>query len=253
MKNIAYIAFFLLFVGVSQGQEVNKYKYVVVDSQFHFVKKVDGFETSSLTKFLFNKLGYEAYLDNEEAPEDFSLNSNRCKALFAKGVSNSNMLTTKIRIELSDCNGKLVFRSEEGKSRIKDYKRAYRHAIRIAFQSLSKLNYSYDTSLATKVTVVEKPTIRKEEKKKPLMVTKKVTTKAKAISKYKLLYAQKNENGYQLVNTKPVVLFILLNTSQENKFIIKDKNGTLTKSGDFWIAEYYKNGKLVTEKYQIKF
>lgn len=258
MKNILSITFFLLFLGVSQGQEANKYKYVVVDSQFPFVKKVDGYETSSLTKFLLNKVGFQAFLDNEETPENLSLNNNRCKALFANAISNSNMLTTKIVVELKDCNGKLVFTSEEGRSRIKDYKRAYRQAIRNAFKSFKKLNYSYDEGLMTvakKSPVEKKPAVvkLKEEKKKPLIVTKKVTTKAKKTSRYQLLYAQVTENGYQLVNTKPQVVFILLKTQQENRFIIKDKNGTLVKSGDFWIAEYYEGNKLIVEKYEIKF
>ncbi|MFY0630039.1 MAG: hypothetical protein JXR05_06630 [Flavobacteriaceae bacterium] len=259
MKNILYVVFSLLFFGAVQGQEVNKYEYVIVDSHFNFVKKVDGYETSSLTKFLFNKLGFKAYLDNEEESRNLSLNVNRCKALFAKAISNSNWLSTKITIELRDCNGKVVFTSEEGVSRIKDYKRAYRQSIRQAFQSLSKLNYAYDESLVVKTNetpVVVKTTVKpepKKEKKKPLMVTKEVKVSKGKAKEYPLLYAQKNESGYQLVNTKPEILFILLKTNQENKFIIKDKNGTLSRSGDFWVAEYYMNGKLVTEKYQIKF
>ena len=168
------------------------------------------------------------------------------------------MLTTKIVIELKDCNGKLVFTSEEGRSRIKDYKRAYRQAIRNAFKSFKKLNYSYDENsviMVKKAPVEEKPVVVKleEEKKKPLMVTKKVAAKTKKTSSYQLLYAQATENGYQLVNTKPQIVFILLKTKEENRFIIKDKNGTLVKSGDFWIAEYYEGNKLVVEKYEIKF
>ena len=39
----------------------------------------------------------------------------------------------------------------------------------------------------------------------------------------------------------------------KKKFFIKDKNGTLVKSGDYWIAEYYKDNNLITETYLIKF
>lgn len=257
MKNFLYVLFLFLFFGVSQGQNVNKYEYVIVDSQFGFVKKVDGFETSSLTKFLFNKLGYKAYLDTDETPENLSLNANRCKALFAKATSKSNWLTTKIVIELRDCNNKLIFASEAGESRIKDYKRSYRQAIRNAFQSVRSLNYKYDESLATTTSetlVVEKPITKpKKEVKKSTIITDKVSVVKEEVKRVSKLNAQKNENGYQLINTKSEVLFVLLNTSQENKFIIKDKNGTLTKIGNIWVAEYYKKGKLVTEKYQIKF
>jgi len=257
MKNFLYVLFSVLFLGVCQGQEVNKYEYVIVDSQFGFVKKVDGYDTSTLTKFLFNKLGYKAYLDTDETPENLTLNTNRCKALFATAVSKSNWLTTRIIIELRDCNNKLIYTSEVGESRIKDYKRSYRQAFRNAFQSVSKLNYKFDKSLVT--TTNETPNVEKtvvtpkKEVKKPKIITKKTTPSNENLKGVSLLYAQKNSNGYQLANKKSEVLFVLLNTSQENKFIIKDKNGTLTKSGSIWIAEYYKNGKLITENYQIKF
>ena len=61
------------------------------------------------------------------------------------------------------------------------------------------------------------------------------------------------KTGYQLVNTKPEVVFVLLKTGNSDKFIIKDKNGTLVKQGDYWVAEYYENDALVTKKYQVKF
>ena len=46
---------------------------------------------------------------------------------------------------------------------------------------------------------------------------------------------------------------MLLKTTDDNKFIIKDENGVLVNKGDYWLAEYYKNGILIVEKYQIKF
>ena len=70
---------------------------------------------------------------------------------------------------------------------------------------------------------------------------------------YETLYAQPNENGYQLVNTKPSIVFALLKTNTPQKYIIKDKNGTLTKNGEIWIAEYYENGVLTTKRFQVKF
>ena len=70
---------------------------------------------------------------------------------------------------------------------------------------------------------------------------------------FPLLYAQKTDNGFQLVNLKPELVFTLLQTSKENTYILKNKNGIIFKSGLFWIAEYYKADKIVQEKYQIKF
>ena len=46
------------------GQEINldKYKYIIVSDKFHFVKEVDGYQTSSLTKFLLEKKGFQVFL-----------------------------------------------------------------------------------------------------------------------------------------------------------------------------------------------
>ncbi|MCB0475188.1 MAG: hypothetical protein KDC69_05900, partial [Flavobacteriaceae bacterium] len=68
-----------------------------------------------------------------------------------------------------------------------------------------------------------------------------------------LLYAQQIPNGYQLVDSTPRIVYILLNTGDKNVFIIKDKNGTLTGSGDKWIANYYEGDVLVKKELQIKF
>ncbi len=267
MKNFFIFLALLFLSSVSFGQEVklDQYKYVIVSSKFDFVKQVDEYKTSSLAKFLFNKIGFKAYLDNEEAiPQELS--ENRCKALLVDVKDNSGMFRTKNFIELKNCRGKLVYRSEIGSSKLKSYERAYREAIKEAFISIEKLGYTYDSSLAKKGSVNNKviPTTSEkkaikvikegiDQTKKPLMVTKEVTTNVKEDSSYQLLYAQKNDTGFQLINTKPEIVFMLLKTNDAKKFIIKDKNGTLTDKGDYWLAEYYKNGTLVMEKYQIKF
>lgn len=252
MKKTCILILFIVFSNIvsSQNNGINQYKYVIVKSKFNFVKQVDGYQTSSLTKFLFNKAGYIAYLDNEEIPQELA--ANRCLAIFATVTDNSGMLTTKSAIELSDCRGKLIFKSENGTSRLKAYIKAYRTSIRQAFSYVEKLNYVYDPSVKQKPIVDIKVPVTIPIKK-PLQVTKEVIVKEKEKAVFPLLYAKDNEAGYQLTDTKLVVVFVLLKTNTANKFIIKDKNGTLVNKGNYWLAEYYKDGNLVTEKYQIKF
>jgi len=277
MKQILLSLTFALVMCLGWSQEtvnLNKYKYLVVDSKFDFVRQVDGYKTSSFTKFLFKKKGFDAYLDNEEFNEDLAKNG--CKALYAEVKDNSGFLRTRSYIEITDCKGKLLFKSPEGTSKHKEYARAYREAIREAFESVIKLPYEYDPSLSEEPTIVttevkkEEPKqvveVKQEVKKVPVMVVKEVPVKktetvtepkknlevSKEL-KVEVLYAQPNENGFQLVNTKPAIVFILLKTNNPQKFIIKDKNGTFTKNGDIWIAEYYDNGKLTTQRYQVKF
>lgn len=279
MKKALFTLFFMLLVcGVTaQDRILDQYKYVIVSSKFDFVKQVDGYQTSSLTKFLFEKMGFEVYLDNEELNDDLAMN--RCSAIYANVRDNSSFLTTKSYIEIKDCKGRLLFTSLDGSSRLKQYVKAYRVSIKKAFESVQKIGYSYDPTLAQKNTVTqtrkkeEVKTVKKAEltkeskdvkstkvKKEPVMVTTQVPVKTtevqkevKESAKAEVLYAQPNESGYQLVNTKPAIVFVLLKTSNPDKFIIKDKNGSFTKEGNYWLAEYYEKGQLVTQKYLVKF
>lgn len=241
---------FLCTTAFSQKGNLNKYKYVIVSSQFNFVKQLDGYQTSSLTKFLFKKAGFNTFLDNEDTPDELSVN--KCTALFASVEDDSGVFTTRSTVVLKDCNGNVIYATEKGTSRLKDYRKAYRQAIKQAFTPIEKLGYVYDPTINDKVVVPEKVVVPITKKKQPIMVTKKVVADSK-VGAYPLLYAQKTNNGFQLVNTKPEVIFILLKTNDIKKFFIKDKNGTILNKGTYWLAEYYKDGKLVSEKYSVKF
>ena len=123
MKYFYFFTFFLVISSVSFGQNstFSQHKYIIVDSTFDFLKQVDRYKTSSFTKFLFNKAGFKAYLDTEELPKDFL--ANKCNALYATIKDNSGMFISKNFIELKDCNAKLVFSSNKGASKLKDYER----------------------------------------------------------------------------------------------------------------------------------
>ncbi|CAL2101956.1 conserved exported protein of unknown function [Tenacibaculum sp. 190130A14a] len=244
MKKIVYL--FLMFSITTFAQKtINNYKYVIIPNQFSFFKTIDKYETSSLTKFLFNKYGFKAFLSSERLPED--LEQNGCLALKANVKNNSGMFTTKNVIELKDCNGKVVFTSVEGRSRKKQYKDAYHEAIRNAFKSVQQLNYVYVPSINEEVNV---------EKDAPAMVQipKVIERKPIVLKKTKnVLYAQAIKDGFQLVNTKPEIIFYVLKTNLKDVFVIKGKDGVLYKSGSHWVAEFYKNGTKKIETYEVKF
>lgn len=141
MKKLLFLFTLIVSKSVFAQKTINDYKYIIVPNQFEFVKSPDKYRTSSLTKFLFNKYGFTAYLSSDKLPND--LVQNRCLALIASVKNNSNMFTTKNLIELKDCNNNVVFTSQEGKSKEKDYKKAYHEAIRGAFSSVKKMNYRY--------------------------------------------------------------------------------------------------------------
>lgn len=267
MKRIIVVfALFGLLFGNAQNS-VNGYKYVIVPQKFDFLKKENQYQVNALTKFLFEKYNFNAVYANN-LPVDIEQSS--CLALKADVKDNSNMFTTKLSVELTNCRGEVVFVSEEGKSKEKDYKTAYHDALRKTFTSVEELNYSYDPSMSivsqrqavtTAPAAVEKSraaTAASEAAAEPAERQKAVAEVqhapvAKTVDKNTVLYAQPVENGYQLVDSSPKVIFILQKTSADNVFIIRDKNGMLTRKDGKWIAEYYENGKHVEQELNIKF
>ncbi|APZ48017.1 hypothetical protein BW723_01650 [Polaribacter reichenbachii] len=269
MKKISFTV--LLFISISiysQDYNFDKYQYIIVDVKFENLKGVDQYQTSSLTKFLLKKKGFKVFLSNETIPTEIS--KDRCLALFATVKDASNMLSTKSYIEIKDCTNKVVYESQVGRSKLKEFKKSHQDAIRKAYETMEDFEYTYnqDLVLSPKVNqpahhpvkegsktvkvvpkVVKTPkvekTIKVEKPAKPEVV--------KASKPAPVLYAQPKNNGFQLVNMKPEVVFIILKTNKSDVFIIKGKDGTLTKKGNNWVAEYYKNDQLVKEEYLVKF
>ena len=109
------------------------YSYVVVPELFSFLHHEDQYQLNSLTKFLFNKNGFNAFFSSELP------NVKRCDGLEAEVISNSNFIYTKLTVVLKDCYGAEIARSEEGRSKYKDYRKAYHEAIRQAFESIERM------------------------------------------------------------------------------------------------------------------
>jgi len=250
MKNIILTFLFLFTVlSVNSQKTIHNYKYIVVKDQFSFLKKLDQHQTSSLTKFLFNKNGYTAFLSNEQFPSDLS--RNRCLALYVDVNKNSSVFTTKLTIVLKDCNNQVLFTSKEGKSRIKNYKKAYYESIKLAFNSVKALNYKYHLKVP-EINVKEVPEVVSIPKS-GVIIKKDITKSKQKNDVFEVLFSQPKENGFQLVNDKPEIVFQILKTNKQDFYIIKGKNGILYKNNSVWIAEFYENNKLVTKKYSIKF
>ena len=251
MKNIILVLFLIMSNIFVFGQEkkVNNYKFIVVPDQFDFFKQKDEYKTSSLTKFLFKKNGFTVVLNSEQYPKD--LRDNPCSGLKALVLDKSSMFKIKVILELRDCNGKLLYTSEEGVSRLKEFKKGFQEAIRNAHASMNDVFY--------KPFLLE--TISKDKKEIKLEVELPVINNIEAAQVSPInnlaipttLYAQPKENGFQLINSTPTVVFVILKTKAKDVFILKDKNGVLYKKEGIWIAEFYKNSVLIEKKYQVKF
>ena len=193
------ISLFLMFscAVLFAQKSVNSYKYILVPKQFEFQKSADQYQLNSLTKFLFERAGFTVLFSDESFPVDLA--NNRCLALNASVNNASGMLSTKLTIDLLDCYNAKVFSTKEGRSKEKDYKRAYQESIRNAFEDIDELNYAYDgTSVANAninednkaevakltvketVPVVEKKEVPEEPKvkeNKPMEVAKQIVKK----------------------------------------------------------------------------
>jgi hypothetical protein len=268
MKRYVLVLFlFLSFSGYSQNI-INNYKYVVVPEKFSFLKENDQYSLNSLTKVLLQDKGFTVYFDNAELPNEVA--NNKCRALSADLLEKSGMFTTSLTLLLKDCQGNIVFKSKEGKSREKDYKAAYYMALKDAFTSLDQVSYAYNGStnepaqpmvtttastapekqiaVTPASTIPVKPTIAAS-------ATSAKTTETVTNQPAGTLYAQAIANGYQLIDTTPKIVLTLLKTSAENYFIAGNAtaNGIVLKKNEDWFFEYYKDGKLISEKLLVKF
>jgi hypothetical protein len=267
MKNIILVVFLIMsnFFVFGQVKKVNNYKFIVVPDRFDFLKQKDEYKTSSLTKFLLKKNGFTVVLNSEQYPKD--LIDNPCSGLKALVLDKSSVFKVKVVIELRDCSNRLLYTSEEGVSRLKEFKKGFQEAIRKAHASMNNIAYEpfllETISTDKKEIVIVDPVLVKEGKEIKLKseipainnIQKAVLVVPinNIVLASSVLYAQPVENGFQLINSKPTVVFVILKTKVKGVFILKDKNGVLYKKEGVWIAEFYENGTFIEKKYQVKF
>ncbi|HTG64828.1 MAG TPA: hypothetical protein VL859_00475 [Flavobacterium sp.] len=243
----------LLLVGsIGFAQSINDYKTVVVPLKFEFLKSENQYRISTLSKFNLNKVGFDVYYSNQVVPNDI----NRCAVLSYDIVKDSGFLTTKLYITFKDCYGKIVYQSEVGVSREKEFQLAYTDALNKAFASLYELGYQYTGG--TNAVVEERP--ERVEKREVAQKVEKVETTAQSvpaivIDPNELLFAQPLAGGnYQLIDSKPSVIMKIYKTSDANSFLAQkgSQQGVLIKKENQWFFEYYQDDKLVSEKINVK-
>ncbi len=261
-----YLLLFIFFIGVSNlsAQNLNDYKYIIVPEKFEFSKSENQYKLNALAKFLFEKEGFETLRKKESRPDD--LRNDACLGLNLSVENNSGLFSTKFIINLEDCRGEIVFTSEEGYSREKDYETAWHEAFRDAFESVKELNYSFnaDAPIASKPEVekaeepeaVEEPEVAQsapetepqpdESRREDENVSEEGVERPASLNfekdgtAYRL---EENEKGYQLLQE---------GASEPQAVLVKSQNGnnyiynSLTRQG---MAYFTENGDLVVEHY----
>ena len=247
---------FLLLLVSSYGfsQSVNDYAGVIIPLKYDFLKSENQYRLATLTKVNLKKAGFEAFYANETFPGGYK---DRCSLLNVDVLKDSGFLVTKLYVVFKDCNGKVVYKSEVGKSKEKDYEVAYGEALNMAFISVYALNYKYNGTLPANNTntAVATPSVAS--------VAVPVTATAVAVNvpssstepDGSVLFAQPIKNGFQLVDSTPKVVMKAFKTTNPSVYLASkgDTQGTLVLKDNQWYFEYYENDTLMSEKIKVKF
>lgn len=243
MKKLVFV--FILITSFSFAQSVNNYKAVIVPLKFDFIQKNNQYRLCTISKSNLNKAGFNAFYANEILPKEYI---DRCELLYYDIVKENAFLATKFHIELKDCSGNLVFKSETGYTKEKDTELAYSDALTKAFVSVNNLHYKFEK------LVVTTPVVELKNEVVPVVASV-VSTAIIEKSDSNLMYAQATATGYQLVDASPKVVYKLYTTSKSDVYIAMKGNsqGAFIQKGNEWFFEYYENEKLVSEKVAVKF
>ncbi len=256
MKLYTIFLALLLFTATAFSQNtINNYKYVLVPERFDFFKADNQYGLNTLTKLLLNEKGFTAFVGNEEMPPEVA--TNKCGALRAEVVQKKGLFVTNLTLLLKDCQGNIIFKSKEGKSREKEFQAAYDLALRDAFTSLNDVDYKYDSTATTQaLPQPQQPAVAPAVATPPPAPAPAQVPAAPAVTETTgTLYAQPTPTGYQLIDTTPQKVLTLFKTSMQDHFIAENggTNGIVFKKDGEWFFEYYKDNKLTSQKLQIKF
>ena len=237
MKKVVLL--FVLFIYTFSFAQEN-YKYIIVPKKFSFFKEENKYNLNTTTKAFFENNGFEVYFDTDEFPKELA--ENRCLALTVNAIENNNVFLTRINIELIDCYNKSILLSDLGTSREKEYQKAYTEAFRNALTNLKgQLNIKRTSAKST--VLIDN------------MVATTPVSKTNTIIDVSQLRAVPTETGYNLINHTNNIVIILHNISLDTVFIASKEifKGVLIKKNTGWFFEYDFEGKVYSEKVEVKF
>lgn len=205
-------------LGISQSSNLDAYEYVIVPMQFEFQSKPNQYQLNILARVLLKEKGFKVFMDEEEKP--LEVRTNVCNNLKFRVVDEDGFLTTKLRIHFYDCYDALIFESEEGVSRIKEFDKSYKDALRNVFDNFP--DHVYDES--KKSSSVQSDISGKNKVNKA--TTDKIYANKRA---YKLnaetFWLKENENkGYVLLANDGLEHFAELKAGGRGTYVFNSEN-----------------------------
>lgn len=213
----------VLFSLISFAQ---KKQTILISSKYNFQEQKNSYNINNMLKAILVSNNFQVYFDDEVLPIEIA--QNRCNALTGVLVDDSNVFSTKIKLQIKDCQNSLLFETAEVKSREKESQAAFIEVIRLLSPELKKY--------------------------KPVVIQKKETieTPSEIITNTSVKYQfVEIANGYAVMDATPKVILQIYKTTNPNVFIA-DKfgvKGVFTKLVNRGVFEYYLNDKLVVEEF----
>ena len=222
MKNFSILVLvFLSFTSFAQQNKV-----IIISNKYEFQKEKNTYNINNMLKAILVSNNYQVFFQDEVLPVEVA--KNKCNALTGVLIDNSNLLVTKMKFQIRDCQNNLLFETAEVKTREKDIQNAYIETIGLLSPELKK----YNATAIQKKEVVEIPS----------------DVVSSLISKYQYVQIA---NGFAIMDANLKVVLQIYNTTNPAIFIA-DKfgvKGVFTKSENKGFFEYYLNDKLVVEEY----
>lgn len=234
----SFLSILFVFISINNlrsQSDLDQFKYFIVPTYFNGFDSADKYQLNSLTYFLFEKNNFEVLKETDSKPMD--LVQNPCIGGVLRLVKHKGgIFKTKVSFDIIDCNNQVVFKSDIGESREKDFKTAYHEALRNTFECINNEDYTYSSKIYS---------VQNQE-----IILGALDDKIQN----EIYYAQKIPNGYQLVDTKPSVFCKMYKTDTKNVYLVEGKSAMIKKENGNWIYSFLnKDGKTEKRIIIIKF
>jgi hypothetical protein len=238
-KALGILLYFLFHSILLIGQnDAVIFQKILLPTRFDFQSEENEYRVSSIIKNELEKKGYEVFYADGKVKVNYN---DRCEYASVDVIRMSTTLRTRMYVQLKDCDGKVLFQTPDEFSKEKHRPKAHSEALLMCLNHIpnapkERLPYKQISKQDTERTSVTE-------------ISSKTDTYWSEIQ----LYAQKLNDGYQLVDTTPKVLLRATPTSVSNVYLATGLvNGIITITDGKWFLEYQKEGTSAKVQLNVK-